>query len=352
MSPRCYHWPSMLARLAAAVSIVTAMGAAQVPDPPDTDPGLTIRVESNLVLVPLHVSKKGAAVTGLGPEEFEVFEDGVLQEVAFVEGPAAQGESASHRRRVPKEIIFLIDVSLSVSRWRLLDDETLRKGILDALTEDFLVSIYGFGGRLRHYAGPTRDPDELVRALHQLAVAREGRSLVYNSIFSTLNHAEQRGGNARRRLLVFSDGMDTTRFNPSRVVEAANALGISISPVLVAPREPGATSRAPARSGPNAIDLSISKRRAALRSTDYRAHTGKFHSLGQRTGGRNYAIDLMDWMSLSRITKSVSKLARTEYLVGYYPRNVDEGITMHEAKIRLKDKRIGKLRGGRRLVAH
>ncbi len=352
LPPRCYHWPSMLARLAAAVSILTAMGAAQVPAPPHEDPGLTIRVESNLVLVPLHVSKKGTAVTGLGPEEFEVFEDGVLQEVAFVEGPAAQGESTLHRRRVPKEIIFLIDVSLSVSRWRLLDDETLRKGILDALTEDFLISIYGFGSRLRHYAGPTRDPDELVRALHQLAVAREGRSLVYNSIFSTLSHAEQRGGNARRRLLVFSDGMDTTRFNPSRVVEAANALGISISPVLVAPRESLATSGPPARTGPKAIDLNISKRRAALRSSDYRAHTGKFHGLGQKTGGSKYVIDVMDWMSLSRITESVSKLAQTEYLVGYYPRNVDEGITMHEAKIRLKDKRIGKLRGGRRLVAH
>ena len=233
-----------------------------------------------------------------------------------------------------------------------MDDETLRKGILDALTEDFLVSIYGFGSRLMQYAAPTRDSDELVRALHRLALAREGRSLVYDSIFSTLHHAVQRGGNARRRLLVFSDGMDTTNFDPSRVVEAATALGISISPVLVRPQEPLATSRAPARAAPNAIDLSISKRRAGLTSTDRLAHTGKFHSLGQRTGGRKYVIDVMDWMSLSRITESVSKLARTEYLVGYYPRNVDEEVTMHEAKIRLRDKRAGKLRGGRRLVAH
>ena len=342
----------MLARLVAAVSIVTAMGAAQVPEPPDTDPGLTIRVESNLVLVPLHVSKRGAAVTGLGPEEFEAFEDGVLQEVAFVEGPVVHGESDLHRRRVPKEIIFLIDVSLSVSRWRLLDDETLRKGILDALTEDFLVSIYGFGSRLMQYAAPTRDPDELVRALHQLALAREGRSLVYDSIFSTLHHASERGGNVRRRLFVFSDGMDTTEFDPSRVVETASALGISVSPVLVAPQEPLANSRAPVRAAPKAIDLSLSNRRAALSSTNYLAHTGKFHSLGQRTGGRRYEIDLMDWSSLARITESVSKLARTEYLVGYYPRSVDEEISMHEAKVRLKNKRIGKLRGGRRLVAH
>ena len=289
---------------------------------------------------------------GLGPDQFEVFEDGVRQEVAFVEGPATQGESNSHRHTVPKEIILLIDVSLSVSRWRLLDDETIRKGILDALTEDFQVSIYGFGSRLMQYATATRNPDELVRALHDLSKSREGRSLVYQSIFSTLRHASERSGNVRRRLFVFSDGMDTTEFDPSRVVEAANALGISISPVLVAPQEPLLSSRASTRTVSNRIDLSISKRQAALGSTNYLAHAGKFHGLGQRTGGRKYQIDTMDWMSLSRITKSVSELARTEYLVGYYPRSVDEKITMHQAKIRLKDKTIGKLLGGKRLVAH
>ena len=93
-------------RLAAAASIVTAMGVAQLPEPPNEGPSLTIRVESNLVLVPLHVSRRGTAVTGLGPEEFEVFEDGVRQEVAFVEGPTDQGESNLHRRTVPKEIIL------------------------------------------------------------------------------------------------------------------------------------------------------------------------------------------------------------------------------------------------------
>ena len=328
------------------------MGVAQIPEPSVNDSGLKIRIESNLVLVPFHVLKRGTTVIGLGPDQFEVFEDGVRQEVAFVEGPAIQGESNSHRHTVPKEIILLIDVSLSVSRWRLLDDETIRKGILDALTEDFQVSIYGFGSRLMQYATPTRDPDELVRALHDLSMSREGRSLVYQSIFSTLRHASERSGIVRRRLLVFSDGMDTTEFDPSRVVEAANALGISISPVLVAIQEQLLSSRALARSVSNRIDLSISKRQAALGSTNYLAHAGKFHGLGQRTGGRKYQIDTMDWMSLSRITKSVSELARTEYLVGYYPRSVDDEITMHQAKISLKDKRIGRLRGGKRLVAH
>lgn len=193
---RCTHWPTVLARLAALVSIITAISAAQIPEPPNGDPGLKIRVESNLVLVPLHVSKGRTAVTGLGPEDFELFEDGVRQKVAFVDGPGPRGESASHRRRVPKEIIFLVDVSISVSRWRLVDDERIRKGVLDALTEDFRVSVYGFGSRLMQYAAPTRDPGKLARAFYDLSLSREGRSLVYQSIFSTLFHASERGGNA------------------------------------------------------------------------------------------------------------------------------------------------------------
>ena len=139
-----------------------------------------IRIESNLVIVPLHVSKKGTAVTGLGPEAFEVFEDGRRQEIAFVEGPGTQDARVYNRGSVPKEIIFLIDVSLSVSRWRLLDDETIREGILDALTEDFRVSIYGFGSTIRQYAGPTRDPALLARALRQLSMSRKAAAVYTN----------------------------------------------------------------------------------------------------------------------------------------------------------------------------
>jgi len=63
-------------------------------------------------------------------------------------------------------------------------------------------------------------------------------------------------------------------------------------------------------------------------------------------------IELMDSTSLLRITESLSESSRTEYLVGYYPRSVDEEITTHEVRVRLTDKKTGKLRGGRRLVAH
>ncbi len=346
-SARGHRSPCVFVGLAVGLAILAATSAAQLSESTDAAPGLVIKAESNLVLVPLHVSKGRSAVVGLGPEDFEVFEDGIRQEIAFVESPGVQGEAISKRRNVPKEIIFLIDVSISVSRWRLLDDQAIRKGILDALTEDFLVSVYGFGITLKQYATPTRDPAELARALYQLALSSEGQSRVYESVFHVLHHAAARGGNARRRLFVFSDGLDTTRFKPDRVVQAARSLGISINPVAVAgsgvPHVAG---------GPKRIDLSLSKRRAALSRMDYDAHAGQFPSLGRRTGGRKYEIDLMDWRSLSRVTESIAELARTEYLVGYYPGQIDEEITTHEVKVRLKDRRAGTLRGGRRLVAH
>ncbi len=83
------------------------------------------------------MSKGGTAVERLGIDNFQVLEDGVLQDIAFIEGPAELASGESRRRDIPKEVLFLIDVSVSVSKWRLLDDTTTRNGILYALTEDF-----------------------------------------------------------------------------------------------------------------------------------------------------------------------------------------------------------------------
>ena len=60
----------------------------------------------------------------------------------------------------------------------------------------------------------------------------------------------------------------------------------------------------------------------------------------------------MDWVSFRHVTRELSSLVRTEYLVGYYPRSVDKEVTAHKVQVRLKDKKTGKLKGGRRMVRH
>ena len=118
------HTPILLVMLA-----VAPFAAAQAPAGAEDNPGLIIRAETNLVVVPLHVYQKKSSVNGLGREAFQLFEDGVPQEIAFVEGPPAEGESVEERS-VPTEIIFLIDFSYSVMTPGLLDFTTVRSTML------------------------------------------------------------------------------------------------------------------------------------------------------------------------------------------------------------------------------
>ena len=55
---------------------------------------------------------------------------------------------------------------------------------------------------------------------------------------------------------------------------------------------------------------------------------------------------------MRQILGSLATLAETEYVVGYYPSSVDEELTGHSVEVRLADKKIGTLYGGRRVVVH
>lgn len=135
--------PIVLGILLAASIVV-----GQENDKPVEDQGLIITAESNLVIVPLHVYQKKTSVNGLGAEGFELREDGVLQNIAFVEGPPSEeGEESS--RDVPTEILFLIDFSYSAMTPGLLDFQTIRSTMLERLREGVMISVYGFANKLK-----------------------------------------------------------------------------------------------------------------------------------------------------------------------------------------------------------
>lgn len=334
----------------ALLFVASPVVPGQASQGPQQTSGHIIGVESNLVLVPLHVTRGGAAVPGLGVEAFEVLEDGVAQKVALVDGYATASESSGQPHRVPKEVIVLVDLSLGASAWRRIEGETLRTDIFEALAENFQVSVYGFGNSIRQYAEPTQDPAVIARAFRTLPLFEKRRSRLHEAIFTMILHAAKRAGTARTRLVVFSHGWDSTRLDLERAIRAAWSSGISIYPVEVArpTSMPTTVLVSPTRGSLPRMD----QRRSTLVALRYLVRGGGFRDLGRHTGGKRYRIESMDPPSLLRLTKALSQLARTEYLVGYYPRNVDEEITTHKVRVRLADKKTGKLRGGRRLVAH
>lgn len=358
------------------VLLALPVGLGQEPSPEVEDTGLIITTESNLVLVPLHVYRKKSSVNGLGNEAFELFEDGQPQRIAFVEGPAEEGEESS--RTVPTEIIFLIDFSYSVMTPGLLDLTTIRSTMLEGLREDVMISVYGFAANLKRFTGPTRDLQKLQRALDQTFESEAGGSRVYEAIMQTARDASSRGPNVSRMMVVFSDGLSTTNLSPDLPVGAANAFGIPIYPVILGhdrirrraaglpgggQLNPGArmnegggqpnpandTQRVPIL-GPNRNPVPALNRQS---NSNHQENLMRiFAEFGPRTGGRSYDLPVLNNMVIRKILGSLSQLAETEYVVGYYPSQVDEQKTPHMVEVRLSESVRGTLYGGRRMVVH
>lgn len=351
---------------AGADSQNAATGDGGASEPPGESGDFIITAESNLVIVPLHVYKKKRSVNGLGPEAFELLEDGVAQDIAFVEGPHDDPERG---RTVPTEIIFLIDFSYSVMQPGLLDFVTIRSALLDQLRDDVFISVYGFAGTLKRFTGPTRDLAKLQRAVDNVYAAEAGGSKVYEAIIQTARDVTSRGGNMSRMMIVFSDGMSTTKLDPNIAVQAANVMGIPIYPVILGhdrlvKRAQGARefrgqrhpNPRPGNNRNNNIGPLPPQRRNPNRAgSNLRAQENRmrvFADLGYQTGGRSFDPMVINNQVIRQILGSLSKLAQTEYVVGYYPRSTDEERTGHQVEVRLTDSQIGTLYGGRRLIIH
>ena len=343
-------------RILAGPLLVGTLAFGQDAEQPVEDSGFVIRTESNLVVVPLHVYQKRSSVNGLGQEAFELYEDGVRQNIAFVEGPAKEGAPAGAARTVPTEIIFLFDFSHSVMMKNLLDFTSIRETLLEGLRKDVLISVYGFAGSLKRFTGPTRDFEKLKRAIELVYESQAGGSRIYEAIMQTARDASNRGGNVSRMMLVFSDGFSTTKMDPDVVVQVANAFAIPLYPVVLGHGQiRDRLNRAGSRRGKTGFGPSRNPRGAlggqsALRQQELRQAV--FADIGPKTGGQSFDPTVLNNLVIRKILQSLANLAATEYIVGYYPSSVDEELSQHHVEVRLADQKIGKLYGGQRTIVH
>lgn len=353
-----------LARILFAVLIAITPLAAQSSDGPDQgagrdlppieDTGFIITTESNLVVVPLHVYKKKKSINGLGKDAFELLEDGNVQEIAFVEGPAGPGAEPGSGRQVPIELVFLVDVSHSVMRRRLLDIHAVRGSILKQVGDNVNISLYGFAGTLKRFTGPTNDAGRLERALDKLYGAEAGQSKVFEAILRTAIAVGEEGGNASKMLIVFSDGLSTTGFDPSLAARAANHYGVPVYPVVLGHQQAGerANRRAAGAWQPTRNRPVPPTNRSRPRNTEREKKQEVFANLGRQTGGQSFDMKTPSSIAIRRLLTSVAKLANTEYVVGYYPKGQGSEPAHRQIEVRLRNEKIGKLYGGRRLIVH
>jgi len=163
--------------------------------PPDIRDDQTIKVNVEMVSLPVVVSnKEGRRITGLSKEDFEVFEDGVQQEIA---GFAATDE--------PVDVALLLDTSGSTE----LELAKIQRAAIDFVNQlhpDDEVAVVSFADdvTLQQDFSIDRDKNE-----YGIKKTRSGGCTVeYEAVWLGLEEV-LKPKKERTALVLFTDGVDT-----------------------------------------------------------------------------------------------------------------------------------------------
>lgn len=190
------------------------------------------RTDVQLVNVSLSVRDAGGKLTpGLGKDDFEVWEDGVRQTVAFF-SPSAD---------LPLALGLLVDGSGSQGQFSKQHRKDLRDFLRTVMTPRDQAFLVGFGNRLKLLSDFTGDSEAIQKSLElygkhrddaPLLGPRERRILgtafydaIYHAIDEKLSAREQR----RKGLIVFSDGEDNaSAHHMLEAIEMAQMAGVPL----------------------------------------------------------------------------------------------------------------------------
>lgn len=277
----------------AASAVIDAQQSGQ-------QPGVLFRSGVELVRVDALAVRDGGVVKGLQPADFEVLDNGVLQEIA----------SAS-LEQIPIDVLFVLDVSGSVSpeKARLLRDAA--EVFLDGLAPRDRAGLVTFNARPT-LAQPLSQRLDLLRSA--LAHIKGGGSTALNdAVYAALRCREP--GETRGAIVVFTDGADNISWlSADEVVEAAKRSDAIVHTVAVV---------APAAAGPGS-------RPPAVAATA--AEVPLLYDLGAETGGQVWNAG---WRELPGAFRAVLDDLRSRYLLAYYPTRVaDPG--WHSLKVKVR----------------
>lgn len=183
------------------------VGTTQVPATPRIEPRprqartSAVQVEVQLILVPVTVTDPlGTPVSGLPREAFRLFENGVEQEIRSFSTEDA-----------PVSWTILFDASQSMAG-KLAHSREAVKRFLDAARPGDEYSLVEFKSQPNVLSGFTTDDQRLEGAL--LSIVAESSTALFDAVYLGI-HQLKRARNARKALLVLSDGGD----NSSRYTE-------------------------------------------------------------------------------------------------------------------------------------
>src|SRR5579863_3605777 len=256
-----------------------------LPAPAQPPPAPVFKVDVKLVRLLVTVKdRQGALVGSLDRDEFSVYDCGVKQDLAVFE----------RQTELPLSISVLIDTSGSTAkdvRYETTSVEKFFKALLGEGNSKDAAALYGFNYDVTLLQGFTRSPARLSENLRSLRPS--GGTSLYDAIGLAARELSRRDG--RHVIVVVTDGGDTTSHTKyPEALEAAQRADVVAYPILVVPI-----------------------------TNDAGRNLGGEHALATiaaGTGGRVFEPSV--GAQLDQAFTDILRDLRTQYLLGYYPRNL------------------------------
>ena len=262
------------------------------------------RAGVDLVNVAVTVSdKREQLVTGLKPDDFEVYEDGIKQTIKFFSaGDAGQGQGAD------LHLGLLLDVSESMG-----DDvgftRTAAIKFLNTLVTAVDITLVDFDTEVRAARFSQNQFQRVVERIRQQKTA--GLTALYDAIGLYLDGAAAQDG--RKIMLLYTDGGDTrSSMRYSELLDLLKASDVTIYSI-------------------GALEHQSTSARERARAT--------LSSIASSTGGQAFFPGSLK--ELDRVYEKVLAEIRAQYILGYVSTNPATGGEWRKVDIKLANKAGG-----------
>jgi Ca-activated chloride channel homolog len=290
--------------------LVVALVSAPVAAVDDT-PRSPSTFRSGVDVVALNVTvtdQQARLLGGLPRDSFQVFEDGVRQDIAYFE-----------TSEVPLDLAVLIDTSISMQP-RLPFVQRAASGLTETLRPADRAAIVGFSSRVQMLQTFTADRDAIRQAI--AATTAGGGTALYNALYVTLREFQrvrQSDGTVRRRaIVVLSDGEDTASL-------------LSFEELMAEARRAGVTIYTIGLHAEPEVTYATQRARRYFSQADF-----SLRSLAQETGAAAFFPTCAD--DLSAAYAAIGRELAHQYAIGYVSRNPMKDGAFRRVVVRVADR--------------
>ncbi len=314
------------------------------PTPPPAEDDEVIRVETNLVTMPVSVlDRDGRFISGLQQRDFKIFEDGVEQKLDYFQSVEQ-----------PFTVILLIDVSPSTA-FRIEEIQNAAITFVDQLRPADRVMVVAFDQKVQVMC-PITNNRAILRGAIQQAQFGDGTSL-YEAVDFVIEQ-QLRNITGRKAVVLFSDGVDTTSRRADydttlRSTEEVDALFYTIRYDTAADMYGGNNYPQPQRrtgrggrvtlgdilgtilSGGN-VNVGRTgggRGRGGVNSPEYARGKAYLETLAVNSGGRSFEAQSI--YNVDAAFAGIAEELRRQYSIGYYPEAVGKVGDRRQIKIRV-----------------